>query len=95
MIISGCGVLPGCGSKWIKLCQNKPVNKSGGSQLKRAAIVDSQSVKTTEVALEVGYEGAKLTKGHKPHVKSRYLGIAAPSCSACCQRQRNSWHPVE
>jgi len=40
-----------------------------------AAIADSQSVKTTEVAQEVGYDGGKLVKGHKRHVFVDTLGL--------------------
>jgi putative transposase len=40
-----------------------------------AAIVDSQSVKTTEVAQAVGYDGAKLVKGHKRHILVDTLGL--------------------
>ncbi len=40
-----------------------------------AAIVDSQSVKTTEVAQQVGYDGGKLVKGHKRHIIVDTLGF--------------------
>lgn len=38
-------------------------------------IADSQSVKTTEVAQEVGYDGAKLIKGHKRQILVDTLGL--------------------
>jgi putative transposase len=40
-----------------------------------AALVDSQSVKTTEVATEVGCDGGKLVKGHKRHILVDTLGL--------------------
>lgn len=40
-----------------------------------AAIVDSQSVKTTEIAQNVGYDGGKLIKGHKRHIIVDTLGL--------------------
>lgn len=40
-----------------------------------AAIVDSQSVKTTELAHEVGSDGGKLVKGHKRHLLVDTLGL--------------------
>ncbi len=40
-----------------------------------AAIVDSQSVKTTEIATEVGYFCGKLVKGHKRHILVDTLGL--------------------
>ena len=37
--------------------------------------MDSQSVKTTEIATEVGYDGGKLVKGHKRHLLVDTLGL--------------------
>ncbi|VEP17447.1 transposase (fragment) [Hyella patelloides LEGE 07179] len=47
----------------------------GGQLEVTSSFRGGQSVKTTEIATEVGYDGGKLVKGHKRHILVDTLGL--------------------
>lgn len=62
--------------QWMNQQLREKVRCQAGRELTpSASIIDSQSAKTSQVAREVGYDGAKLIKGHKRHIFVDTLGL--------------------
>ena len=54
--------------RWVRLCVGRTENPSVG-------IIDSQSIKATDIALETGYDAGKKIKGRKRHLLTDTEGL--------------------
>jgi putative transposase len=64
-------------------------SKAGREPEPSVAIIDSQSVETTEMGGEKGFDPAKQVKGRKRHLMTDTLGLILflVVCAACCLRK--------
>ena len=58
-----------------EVLRSKLREASGRNPEPSAGVIDSQSVKTTEIASERGYDAGKKVKGHKRHILVDTLGL--------------------
>jgi putative transposase len=75
MPTGGGGVWTGRGSRFTRRYVSGCGDASGGNPPPSAAIIDSQSVKTTERGGPHGYDGGKKLSGRKRHLLVETLGL--------------------